>query len=160
MWIWLRRERESRSLGWRGHPSRTSSSALGPFLWLRFLFPPQTVCCLCGVCEETVVWQRGTISLMFAVLLAFFPVIAPEGLWLRVQARCLLLCFYGFPAVCSALSQTDSLSSSCLRPHTLIKLLSITQNDEVKPECFCKFILKKEKSKHPWQPFEPPVFLV
>lgn len=35
------------------------------------------------------------------------------------------------------------------RHHTLIKLLSITQNDEVKPECFCKFILKKGEVKAP-----------
>lgn len=35
------------------------------------------------------------------------------------------------------------------RHHALIKLLSITQNDEVKPECFCKFILKKGEVKAP-----------
>lgn len=132
-----------------------------PFLRLHFLFPPQTVCRLRRVCEETVVWQRGIISLMFAVLLAFVPVIAPEGLWLRAKAQCLLLYFYAFPALCSALSQTHPLASLCCGLILiLIKLLSITQHDEVKPECFCKYTLKREKSKHLWQQFESPVFLV
>lgn len=72
-----------------------------------FLCPPQIVCRLCQVREETVVWQRGIIPLMFAVLLTFFPIIAPEGLWRGVSSSG---DFYGFSAACAALSLTDSLS--------------------------------------------------
>lgn len=88
------------------------------------------------------VWQQGRVSAVCCPA-CVPPVITPEGLWIWSR-----LDLDALPAVRSALSERDSLSWCCCGLK-LIKLVSITQNDEAKPECFCKFIFKKGKAGAP-----------
>lgn len=162
MWIWLSLEWKSRSRRWRGLPPRTSSWAKSLFFDFTFCFRHKLFAA-CVECVRRQWFGSGESSLwcLLSCLPSFLSSRRRVSGWelreLSAMSPPLFLCFSSsmFGAVTN-----PPFGLVVLRPHTLIKLLSITQHDEVKPECFCKFTLKREKSKHLWQQFESPVFLV